>query len=453
MNQRIIGIDLAVTGQHKAVVLDPASGQYIGKVMRFGSSAKALDKVLKRARQDAPTAVQLVAMLEATGMSWYPIGVHLQQRGVAVYRVNGRLTKDLRKVFARHASSDRIDSQVLAHLYQFMAERLNRWIPPTGELLALQRACRESARWQATETGIQNRIQAYDQFAWNGLTHVVPAIARPWFRQQWYNPWVVLATGEASMRVQWAAASPKQPAPLDWIATCDARAQEMTDLYGSPEMVGYDELQATIARQLALQTQAKAMRKDLAKQIIHPLYRKLFPDSPLETIRGIGTDSAATYMAFIQRIERFPTVAQFRMWCGMVPASKQSGMGEAKGLSITQAGPNLIKATLYMNADVARQWDVQMAAIYYTQMVKYGNHHTHAICAVASHLANRIYAVLTNNRPYEVRDLHGNPISSDDSRLLCLTDFKVPDAVRQRNNSRRRRRLKEGQIEARMATS
>ena len=226
----------------------------------------------------------------------------------------------------------------------------------------------------------------------------------------------------------------------------------MMALYGSPDVLGYDELQATVLGQLDEQVRARAMRKQLATQIIYPLYHQLFPDCQLTSIKGIGIDSAATYMAFIQQIDRFATVAQFRMWSGMVPASKQSGMGEAKGMPITQAGPNLIKATLYQNADVARQWDAQMAAIYHTQMVTYGNHHTHAVCAVASHLANRIYALLTHPRPYVLRDVQGNHITDEQSRDLCLTTFKVPDDVRKRNNSRRRRQLKEEKIEARFKT-
>lgn len=450
MNKRIIGIDLAVTGGHKAVVFNPASGEYIGKAITFRSTSDGLERVLKRARADAREGTQVVAVLEATGMSWLPVGQYLHRHGVEVYRVNGRLTKDLRKVFSRHAASDRIDSQVLAHLHQFMGNRLNQWEPPGGQMLHLQRACKESARWRERDTASQNRVKSYDQVAWNGLNKVVPAAARPWFWENWYNPWQVLEAGEESLRTQWAAAAPRQPAKLDWIPAWLARAKEMTELYHSPDILGYDEFQATILRQLKVQAQARSMRKELAEQIIHPLYQKLFPDCHLESIRGIGIDSAAIYMSFIQQIDRFSTVAQFRMWCGIVPGSKQSGMGETKGLKMTQAGPNLIKATLYQNAEVARQWDVQMASTYYTQMVTYGNHHTHAVCAVASHLANRIYAILKHNRPYQVWDLDGDPISDSLSRSLCLEHFTVPLEVRKRNNSRRRRQLKEDTIEARM---
>jgi hypothetical protein len=154
-------------------------------------------------------------------------------------------------------------------------------------------------------------------------------------------------------------------------------------------------------------------------------------------------------MAFIQDINRFPTVEKFRLWCGIVPASKQSGYAEAKGLRITQAGPNLVKAALYLNAEVARQWDVQIAAIYHRQMVEYGKHHSQAVCACASHLASRIYAVLKQQRPYELRDLKNKPISKMESRKLCV-ELRVPDEVRKRNNKRFRRAEAEARKDSRL---
>ena len=180
-----------------------------------------------------------------------------------------------------------------------------------------------------------------------------------------------------------------------------------------------------------------------------PLYQRLYPNDPLPSIDGIGVNSAAIYHAFIHTIDRFPKVASFRRWTGLVPSSHQSGNHQAKGGRITQAGPALIRATLFLNANVARQWDVQLADIYFRQMVHYGKHHTQAVCAVASHLANRIYVLLKEQRPFQLRDLDGNPISSQDSRQLCLTQFRVPDDVRQRSAVRTRRQHKQDAVEKR----
>ena len=449
MNMRIIGIDLGVSAKHKAMILDPACNQFIGRPFSFRARPDELGRLLKRARKGAPADVRLVAVLEATGMAWYPVAIYLEHQGVEVYRVNGQKTKDFRRFLWKHAGSDQIDSRVLAHLYTVAPDRLVRCPLPHGDLLALQRACRAYARWREMQTAEQNRMHDLDRWAWGGLHKLVPAEALPWMRRYWYNAWRVREAGEAHLAAAWQAARCDPEADVSWIGPWVARAVQMTVLFGSPQEAGYDHLQQTMLHSLELQAFYEQKRQSLKNEQILPLYRALYPDCPLTTIKGIGETSAATYRAFIQDIERFPSVAKFRLWCGIVPDSKQSGGGEVKGLSMSKSGPNLIKATLYLNAEVARQRDVQIAAIYHRQMVEYGKHHTQAICACASHLANRIYAVLKQNRPYQLRDLNGHPISDRKSRQLCL-QLRVPDEVRQRNNKRFRRAQVDQKAELRM---
>ena len=449
MSMRIIGIDLAVSAKHKAIVLDPACNEFLGKQISFRARPADLDRLLRHARADTSQDVVLIAILEATGMAWYPVAVYLQRHGVTIYRVNGQKTKDFRRAFWKHMSSDRIDSRVLAHLYQFAPDRLERCPLPDGDLLALQRACRAYARWREQDIAEQNRMQAIDHWAWDSLFNLVPAVAQPWMRQHWYDPWRVQELGETYLTDAWLAAATKLPDDTSWIGRWVNRARQMTALYGSEAQVGYSHLQLTMQHSLHLRKQYAQAMKSLLKEKIQPLYRSLYPDCPLTTIKGIGVLSAATYHAFIQDIDRFPSVEKFRLWCGIVPRSKQSGGGEAKGMSMTKAGPNLVKATLFLNAEVARQWDVQLAVVYHTQMVKYGKHHLQATCACASHLASRIYAVLKQQRPYQLRDVEGNPISVAASRELCL-QYRVSDEVRKRNNKRFRRNQVEQKTEKRM---
>jgi transposase len=450
MTKRIIGIDLAVSAAHKAMVFDPACAEFIGGQITFRARPDDLERLLRRVRQDAPADVALIAILEATGMAWYPVAVYLENQGVAVYRVNGQKTKDFRRALWKHTGSDQIDSRVLALLYQIAPQRLSRCPLPNSDLLTLQRACRTYAHWREQDVAMQNRMQAIDRWAWDGLEKLVPAKAQSWMRQRWYNPWRVQEAGEAALAAAWIEACQDQEVATDWIGRWLIRAEQMTRLYGTEEKVGYVQLQVYMGRALRLRETYAQEQARLTKEEIGPLYDKLYPDCPLRSIRGIGQQSAATYRAFIQDIDRFPSVAQFRLWCGIVPHSKQSGDGEAKGLPLTKAGPNLVKAALYLNAEVARQWDVQIAAIYHKQMVAYGKHHIQAVCACASHLASRIYAVLKEQRPYELRDLKGAPITVAESRELCL-QYRVPDEVRQRNNKRFRRNKAEQKTEARQA--
>ena len=432
MSTRIVGIDLAVTAKHLAAVLDPATNQFVVKRMAFGSLPDDLDHVLERARSGAGADTEIVVVLEATSLAWHPISLYLACQGAKVYRVNGRMTGEMRRVRNPHARSDTLDCQALASLYTACPDRLAPLHIPSGEQMALQRACREYYRGRQVLTAIDNRLTAYDHWAWQGLDKLIPAKALSWVRREWYDPWKVVAAGYDKLTAAWWLSPLSKNESDDWIQPWLERAAAIVRLFGQPDAIDFTALSATLNRNLERQTQIENANKQLYDAVIAPLYRRLYPNCHLTSIYGIGEASAATYMAFIHSIDRFPNVQSFRQWTGMVPAASQSGNAEAKGLHLTQAGHNLIKATLYLDANIARQWDPQFANIYYNQMVSLGKHHTQALCACASHLANRIYTVLKQNRPYELRNLDDKAISVSDARTLIRERFVVPAEIRRR---------------------
>lgn len=440
MSTRIIGIDLAVTAEHQAAILDPASKQFVVKQMAFRSLPDDLDRLLQRARAGAGAEPEVIVVLEATSMAWHPVGIYLAAHGAQVYRVNGRMTKDLRRVRSPHARSDRIDCQVLANLYNTYPQELDPLYIPSGAQLTLQRACRAFGRRRTALSASDNRLTAYDNWVWQGLSRLVPAAALPWVRNTWYNPWQVVETGVEDLSSAWRQVPASKDDDGAWIAPWVARAQTLTRLFVTPDTIDYPALMTAIRYELSQQAQAEQEQQRLLSTVILPLYHQLYPACPLPSIYGVGEASAAIYMAFIHTIDRFPNVESFRQWTGMTPTANQSGNAQTKGLPITQAGPSLIKATLFLDANVARQWDPQLARIYYNQMVLYGKHHTQATCAVASHLANRIYAVLKENRPYVLSDLSGAPIAPAAARRLIQERFHVSDDVRGRTNKRLRHR-------------
>lgn len=102
----------------------------------------------------------------------------------------------------------------------------------------------------------------------------------------------------------------------------------------------------------------------------------------------------------------------------------------SEGMPMTKAGPNLVKKYAFLSAEVARQWDPQIARIYWDQMVNKGKHHTQAVCACATHLLDRLLAVLKEGRPYELRDCHGNQVTTAEARRIIQERYKVPEEVR-----------------------
>jgi transposase len=451
MDTRIIGIDLAVKAAHKAIVLDQTSNTFVSKLLTFHTNPADLDRILAAARADVADDVRVIAVLEVTGMAWYSVGIYLQRHGVEVYRVNGQQVADLRKVYQRHAKSDRIDARVLARLPLLYPERLHLCPFPSAPQMALQRACRELARLRDQITAGKNRILATDQFAWLGLSAILPPLqpAAFWVRITYYDPWHVRAAGEATIAQAWEVAATEQPADTTWVTRLVRRAERVIALYGDPDCIDYAQLQASLQREQARLSQAEEQAHRLRLKTIRPLYRQLHPERHLESIRGVGQDSAAVYIAFIGDILRFPSLRDFRGWSGLIPFSRQSGDAQTQGLHITKAGPNLIKTTAFLDAHVARLWDPQIAAIYHKQMMALGKHHLQAVCACATHLLDRVYVVLRENRPYELRDVDGTPVDKHEARHICQERYHVPDEVRRRNNRRVRQARQEKRLEQR----
>ena len=100
MNTRIIGIDLAVTAAHKAIVLDQASNTYVSPVFTCHTDPADLDDLLHRARAGVSEPARLQAVLEATAMSWYSVGQYLERHNVEVFRVNGQQVADHVRIVA-----------------------------------------------------------------------------------------------------------------------------------------------------------------------------------------------------------------------------------------------------------------------------------------------------------------------------------------------------------------
>ena len=453
---RIIGLDLALTSAHRAVVME-ASGKFVGRVRSLRTDPEQLGGLLSQARQGLAASEPLVVVMEPTGLAWLPVAVYLLLQQVQVYLVNSRQVSDLRRYFRRHHKSDRIDARVLAQLYLLSQAKLHPLCLPPAAVYHLQRVCKLLAETVQQITRLQNKIQAVDRAAWLGgwEAEVFKAPFSPaagWCREQLYNPYTVLHLGQAGIEKLWSrselADAHGSPA---WIPALLHLAHKVVAIYGpQPTYVDFEAFQQEMQYRQKWLRQFESDRDELRREVLLPLYHQLHPSGNLETLQGVGAESAAAFLSFIGQPQRFASASQCRSWSGMIPRSDQSSDREAKGLHITQAGPGLIKKYLYLDAEVARRYDPQLAKIYYDQMVHHGKHHSQAVCAVATHLLDRILVVLKAERPYELRDVDGTPLDKAQARQVVADRYTVPEAVRQRNRRQKRRQQHDQQAERKL---
>lgn len=200
-------------------------------------------------------------------------------------------------------------------------------------------------------------------------------------------------------------------------------------LYGEQEFLDFDALSVEMAYEVEMLEREEQLLQTLNEKI-YALYEHLHPSRNLDTIPGVGKILAPVLFAIICNPRRFPSTEAFRSFTGMIPGQAESGMMEGKGGKMTKAGPPSIRRALYLAADVARQWDPQIAKHYYEQMVLKGNQHVKATCATK--MASRVLHVLKENTPYEIRDVDGTVITRQQARQIIVENWTVPDNVRKR---------------------
>ncbi len=245
---RIIGMDLAVTGAHKAVVMSE-QGAYMSPVLSLRTEPEDLARLLKRAREGAPPDEPVSVVMESTGHAWLPVAAYLLERGVRVYVVNTQQVVDLRRFYQKHAKSDRIDARVLARLALVNREQLHALCPPSGEMLALQRVCKQ-VRWlTAQETALKNQIVALDRLVWlDGWHGVFPdafSFAARWCRRHYYHPLRVLHTDPADMLQAWEADACPQSHEHAWPQALARLAVKVVSVYGDDgRYLDFDSLES-----------------------------------------------------------------------------------------------------------------------------------------------------------------------------------------------------------------
>lgn len=456
---RTIGLDLAISGTHKAVIADEQA-RIVSPAIRLRTDPNDLGGLLQRSRDGAASDDPPCVVMEPTGSMWRPVASYFIQRDVTVYLVKTQQVADLRKYYSKHAKSDRISAEVLARLPWIDPESLYPLHLVGADYLTGQRWCKQQEELAELITAVKNRIQAWERAYWPGLEGVVDDLWAPWmrrWRKAWYDPWRLQDANSTQLATFLAEAGADPQAVEQLAADLQAVAQQTADLFsplqgGQPPHVDYAALQEQVLRELRILAIYEDEHRAVAQQK-RALYRQLHPSRHLETLKGVGEDGAAVYTFFVADVSRFALQKEFRGWHGLIPKSDQSGDADKKGLGVTKAGPATVKHYAYMNAEVARQWDPQIAKIYHDQMVNKGNHHAQAICCCATHLLDRVRVILREERPYELRDVDGTPVTWDEARDIVVERYQVPDEVRERTSTRARKARRERRAESKRRSS
>ncbi len=124
----------------------------------------------------------------------------------------------------------------------------------------------------------------------------------------------------------------------------------------------------------------------------------VFPDNVLLSIPGLGPVSAASILAEIGDIRRFPNKEVFIGYCGLYPIAWESGNTKLR-FGMTRKGNRTLKLSLLLASGSARQCNPFLRH-FYTRLRERGKSAKAAGGAVARKLAEIVWVTLTRNEPW-----------------------------------------------------
>lgn len=364
-----VGIDLH-KGRHRVYCLDEKA--QLRDAFSFQTTPEGLAALEQRIFQGGSNPV---VVFEPAGLSWLMVAAYLrsQRPECRLAKAKGQKVAALRRYLRGSAKSDRIDALTLAKMPFIDPERLDELYLAPAETHALQRLTRQRKRLEDQITTHKKRIGAIIDGYLPGVRH---AFSHPWsaqakaFFHSRINPFAVVRDGEEALHSFLTQArlqnnEGRAESYLVYRACQNLLAlQELCQAAGSLDEGFFFDLQDEIDRELRLMEAEEAESKAL-DQRIEELYPKLHPSDNLRTIPGVGEHTAPVFASSIGDPMRFPGQSAFANWTGVVPGAKQSSETESKALRMTKAGPAVMKWALYQAGQIGRQWEPQLASVYY----------------------------------------------------------------------------------------
>lgn len=418
---RTIGIDLGVTSMSRLAIAE-------GATILTNTRVRSTPAALTRAIQDASNGESVDVVVESTAMAWFVAAVAAKRAEVphTLYRVAGHKAAALRAFYRLHTKTDRIDAPVLARM-PLVDDGLHAFQLPSAGNLALKRLVSFRQKLMQEATRAKGRLRSALHWSAPGLVtgrNMSDGTLR--ILRRWPDLRKLASAHVTTISKEGGLARDKAH-------EVRCRAREAIEFYG--EDVAFEtlalEFEIGTAHLASLETQLDRLDERIERE-----YASAYPNDVLRSIPGVGPVVASIVRATVGDASAFKNAGAFRAYTGLVPREASSGDSEKRG-SISKSGPDLLRWALYLAADVARKHDPHLASLYRRLMVERGRHHTQALCAVATHLADRIYALLREDRFYELRDLDGHTISRNEAKQIAASLAVDPDTRQRLRNQKR----------------
>ncbi len=383
------GIDIAKR-EHQMVVVNE-TGQAVGKPLTIANTRNGFAQCLDTLRA-LPATVQVA--LAATGPYWLALYEHLSAAGFTVHVFNPLQVHAYRKTGVRITKTDRRDAFWIANFLRIGGS--SAILSPNKHLLQLRELTR--FRWNLIDQIGDNKRRVL-----NVLDRIFPEY------EALFSD--VFLTSSRTLLKHAASADESAAFDLSELAALlrassrgrfgVPKAQQVVEAAQNSIGISYlaDAAQLEVACLIAqlefLESQVAQVDLAIAALLTQ------FPQH-LTSIVGIGPVTAATILGEIGDIQRFETLEKLVGYTGIDARVYQSGQFTGSEMHMSKRGSPYLRRAVWLAANIARQHDPDLQA-YYERKRAEGKHHNTVSGALCRKLLARIFVVLKEQRPYEVR--------------------------------------------------
>ena len=401
-----VGIDVGADFSFMSIALPNQT--FVGKPFKIThSNQNSLETaVLKIKEAEESNSLKARIFLESTGVYHYPLFCYLRDKGFNVSVINPIITNNSTNLNIRKVHNDKFDSKKLA-----LKPDLKTSVIPSDLVLNIRNLVREYYRIKDHMSAYVNKLTAVLKISFPeylGIFSKITVNTSLALLDKYPSPELFLSARKSSIiklirktarfgefyaqkQYEKLLAAANNAKVFEHSLPSDA---ELIRLYISLIRT-YDNAADSIMQSIkaAIESQSDEL---FVKQI------KL-----LETIKGCGFLSAVTLMCEIGDFSAFSSPKKLYAYLGLDPAVKQSGKFNGTNVKLSKRGSKLARRVLHMmalnNIGIYKNGEPKNPVLrsYYDKKC-ISKPKMVALSAVAHKLCNIIFAILRDNKPFEI---------------------------------------------------
>jgi transposase len=206
---------------------------------------------------------------------------------------------------------------------------------------------------------------------------------------------------------------------------------------------GYDELLSATIKSMVTLLHCNRQQVELQKRGLIKQFKEASEVQLLDSIPGLGAESAILLMMDIESIDNYNSSKQFCAHFGLHPTFKQSGDG-TWAMRLSKMGRSSVRGLLYMPALAAIRSNEYFKNLYAKQRGK-GKKHKQAMCVVMHKMLCIAFGILQSKKPFNIETHQSNLEKGEQKQKEAVEKQKLNNKAKK---TQRERYIGETQLEA-----